>query len=86
MQCLGKPVSAEEPKGRAFRVDVPNQDDQGIGVCWCADKKGAPLRGSLTRNIEPVCNHRQARRRMNDDEMQDPGKFLSLSSYYIKFM
>lgn len=58
VQCLGATTS---------------EQTKMTGVCWCADKKGAPLKGSLTRNTEPICNHRQARRRMNPDvDLQDP--------------
>lgn len=44
------------------------------GVCWCADKKGAPLKGTLTRDIEPICNSRQGRQSKSfnvDDQLME---------------
>lgn len=48
-------------------------DTSNMKVCWCADKKGAPVKGSLVKGVEPVCTHRQARRRLDpSSQINDP--------------
>lgn len=73
IQCLGKQPTESKRKiegiSRAFNLDQ-DQEARGnsktlgspYGVCWCADKKGAPLKGTLTKDYEPVCNSRQGRK------------------------
>jgi len=51
---------------RAFASETASAGEDAPGVCWCADKKGAPLKGTLTRETEPICNSRQARNRKID--------------------
>ena len=43
---------------------------QEVGICWCVDKDGDHIKGSLTRGT-PICGVRQARQRSMDQPICD---------------
>lgn len=59
-----------DPENGSWKSEqcIGENTNDNTRVCWCADKKGSPIKGSLTKGSEPVCNHRQARRRMSPEE------------------
>lgn len=82
VQCLGAQPSLQKEAttlandlGRATKQQPPRKAFSSTnGVCWCADKKGAPLKGTLTRDTEPICNSRQGRQSKSfnvDDQLME---------------
>lgn len=56
-----------------------------VGVCWCVNPQGEPLKGTLIRGNNPDCNFRQARGRSRD-KYQPTDADLSMFIQYLDFI
>lgn len=55
-----------------------------VGVCWCVNPQGEPLKGTIIRGNNPECNFRQARGRIRD-KFQSSDADLGMSFSLICF-